>query len=327
MARSKSSSVLRTSLNRRKVIVFGICLMLASLFWVLLAFNDHYSTKIRASISYINMPENRMLIEKLPQTAEMLVNGSGYDLIAYIIRPNLANIIIDGRFIGVCASSKTGQAFVTTTSSIDFFNREHFDIKALNILPDTIFFSFFERGIKKVPVHLNRYFTFDRQFSLSDSIMLQPDSILISGPFATLDSIKRIETEPLILNGLNKSGDYTLKIKKTSKLITYAPMEVGVHLEIDKFTEAELEIPITIEHLTIGDSVEIFPKQAKITYLVSLRNYNKVNPNLFRISVDAFDIRNAKNANLRLNVKQFPPYVQGIRIEPETVEFIIRKNK
>jgi hypothetical protein len=61
--------------------------------------------------------------------------------------------------------------------------------------------------------------------------------------------------------------------------------------------------------------------------LVSLRNYNKVNPNLFRISADAFDIRNAKNANLLLNVKQFPPYVQGIRIEPETVEFIIRKNK
>ena len=327
MARSESSSVLRTSLSRRKVTVFGSCLLLASLFWILLAFNDHYSTKIRVSISYINMPENRMLIEKLPQTAEMLVNGSGYDLIAYIIRPNLANIIIDGRYIGVNEASKTGQAFVTTTSSIDFFNREHFDIKALNILPDTIFFSFFERGIKKVPVHLNRYFTFDRQFSLSDSINLNPDSILISGPFATLDSIKRIETEPLILNELNKSGDYTVKIKKTSKLITYAPMEVGVHLEVDKFTEAELEVPISIEHETLGDSLEIFPKQVKITYLVSLHNYNKVNPKLFRISADAFDIRNAKNANLRLNVKQFPPYVQGIRIEPETVEFIIRKNK
>jgi hypothetical protein len=327
MARSKSSSVLRTLLNRRKVTVFSICLLLASLFWVLLACNDHYSTKIRASVSYINMPENRMLIEKLPQTAEMLVNGSGYDLIPYIIRPNLANIIIDGRYIGVNASSKTGQAFVTTTSSIDFFNREHFDIKALNILPDTIFFSFFERGIKKVPVHLNRYFTFDRQFSLSDSIMLQPDSILISGPFATLDSIKRIETEPLILDGLKTSGDYSVKIKKSSKLITYAPLEIGVHLEVDKFTEAELEVPISIEHVPLGDSLEIFPKQVKITYLVSLRNYNKVNPNLFRISADAFDIRNAKNANLLLNVKQFPPYVQGIRIEPETVEFIIRKNK
>jgi hypothetical protein len=327
MARSKSSSVLRNTLSRRKVTVFSICLLLASLFWVLLACNDHYSAKISASVSYINMPENRMLIEKLPQTVEMLVNGSGYDLIAYIIRPNLANIIIDGRYIGVTASSETGQAFVTTNSSIDFFNREHFDIKALNILPDTIFFSFFERGIKKVPVHLNRYLTFDRQFSLSDSISINPDSILISGPFATLDSIKRIETEPLVLNGLNKSGDYSVKIKKTSKLITYAPMEVGVHLEVDKFTEAELEVPISVEHITLGDSLEIFPKQVKITYLVSLRNYNKVNPKLFRISVDAFDIRNAKNANLRLNVKQFPPYVQGIRIEPETVEFIIRKNK
>ena len=55
--------------------------------------------------------------------------------------------------------------------------------------------------------------------------------------------------------------------------------------------------------------------------------YNKVNPKLFRISADAFDIRNSKNANLRLDIKQFPSCVQGIRIEPETVEFIIRKNK
>ena len=104
-------------------------------------------------------------------------------------------------------------------------------------------------------------------------------------------------------------------------------MEIGVHLEVDKFTEAEIEVPIYIEHLTNGDSVDIFPKQAKITYLVSLQNYNKVNPKLFRISADAFDIRNSKNANLRLDIKQFPSFVQGIRIEPETVEFIIRKNK
>ena len=104
-------------------------------------------------------------------------------------------------------------------------------------------------------------------------------------------------------------------------------MEVGVHLEVDKYTEAELEVPIFIEHLTTGDSVEIFPKQAKVIYMVSLHNYNKVNPKLFRISADAIDIRNSKNSNLRLNIKQSPPYVQGIRIEPETVEFIIRKNK
>lgn len=325
MARSKSSSVLRTSISRRKVSVFGICLMLASLFWVLLAFNDHYSTKIRASISYINMPENRMLIEKLPQSAEMFVNGSGYDLIAYVIRPNSANIVIDGRFVGVNSSSKTGQAFVTTGSSIDFFNREHTDVKALNIYPDTIFFSFFERGFKKVPVHLNHYLTFDRQFSLSDSIILNPDSILISGPFATLDSIKRIETEPLILNGLNKSGNYSVKIKKSSKLITYVPMEVGAHLDIEKFTEASLDVPIFIEHLLSRDCLDIFPKIAKVTYLVSLHNFNKVKPNQFRVSADAFDIRNTKHDNLRLYIKQIPSNVQRVRIEPETVDYIIRK--
>ena len=271
------------------------------------------------------MPENRMLIEKLPKSAEMLVTGSGYDLISYMIRPNQEKVVVDGRYFGLSANSKTGQAFVTTYGGIDYFNREHFDIKALNIAPDTIYFNLFDRGFKKIPVHFNRYINFERQFSLSDSIKIFPDSILISGPFKTLDSIKRIETEPLIIDGLNKSGDYSVRIKKTSNLLSYSPIEIAVHLEVDKFTEASIEVPIYIDHLLNSDSLTILPENVKITYLVSLRNFNKVTPQQFRIAADAFDIRANKNENLRLYIKHSPPFVQSIRIEPETVDYIIRK--
>jgi hypothetical protein len=325
MARSKTSSVLRSVTNRRKLTVFGICLLISSFFWVLLAFNGHYSTTIRVPVSYINMPESRMLIEKLPHEVDISVSGSGYDLISYIIQPKQAQVLLDGRSIGMSPSARAGEAFLTTYHGIDFFNREHADIKALNILPDTIYFSFFDRGYKKVPVILEQSLTFERQFSLSDSIVLSPDSITLTGPINVLDSIAYIRTEAFVLKGLNKSGNYTVKIKKPSDQVTYAPVEVGVHLEVDKFTEATIDVPVYVDHLLSSDSLDIFPQNVQVTYLVSLRDFNKVNPKLFRISADAFDLRNGKAENLRLYLRQVPPFVHGVRMVPETVEFIIRK--
>ncbi len=325
MARTKTTKVLSSVINRRKVTVFGICLLISALFWVLLAFNGHYSTRIQVPVTYINMPESRVLMEKLPHTVDIQISGTGYQLLSYILQPEQATVLLDGRSIGMSPASQAGEAFLTTFQGIDFFNREHGDIKALNILPDTIRFSFFDRGFRKVPVHLNSYLDFERQFSLSDSIQLSPDSITITGPVQVLDSIKQIETEALVLSKLNKSGNYTVKIKRPSDRVTYAPLEVGARLEVDKFTEAVLEVPVYVDHLLSSDSLDIFPQSVKVRYLVSLRDYNKVNPKLFRIAADAFDLRNAQATNLRLYLRKVPPYVRQVQMSPETVEFIIRK--
>ncbi len=325
MTRSKTTSVLRSVIIRRKVVVFGICLLISTLFWILLAFNSPYSTRIRVPVTYINMPESRIMMDKLPKELDVQVSGSGYQLLSYILQPELATVYLDGRSIGMSPASKAGEAFLTTYPGIDFFNREHGDIKALNILPDTIHFSFFHSGYKKVPVHLNKYLNFERQFSLSDSIQLSPDSITLNGPIEILDSIHRIETEALVLNNLNKPGTYNIRIKKPNEKLSYAPLEIGVHLNVDKYTESILEVPIYVDHLLSSDSLDIFPQTVKVRYLVSLRDYNKVNPKLFRIAADAFDLRNSKAQNLRLYLRNIPPFIHGVRMEPETVEFIIRK--
>jgi YbbR domain-containing protein len=271
------------------------------------------------------MPESRMMMEKLPREVDIQVSGTGYQLLSYLLQPDQAKVLLDGRSIGMSPSTRAGEAFITTYPGIDFFNREHGDIKALNILPDTIHFNFFDRGYKKVPVHLNSYLDFARQFSLSDSIQLSPDSITLTGPIDVLDSIHTIETEALVLNKLDRSGVYTVKIKRPSDKLNYAPLEVSAKLQVDKYTEAMLDVPVFVDHLLSRDSLGIFPQTVKVKYLVSLKDYKKVNPKLFHIAADAFDLRNGKTENLRLYLRKVPPYVHHVSMEPETVEFIIRK--
>jgi YbbR domain-containing protein len=314
----------RSFFKRRNVFVFGLCLLISTLFWFLLAFNGHYSATLKVPVEYINMPKERMLIEKLPTEVEITISGSGYQLISYWMQPKNAKVLLDGRNIGTKPSAKTNIAFLTTYTGIDFFNREHGDVKALHIQPDTLFLSFFNRGSKKVPVRLDLDLGFQKQYYFTDSIHIQPDSITISGPITRLDSIHSIYTEQLKLRDVNKSASYTLKLIQNDSALAYEPSSVDVRLSVDQFTEVVFDIPIRVEHLLSSDSLDIFPNTIQLSCLVALKNFSQLKPSSFIVAADAFDLRNSRTKSLKLYLRQAPDYVKNVQLKPESVEFIIR---
>jgi len=326
MARTKPTSVLRSVLfNRQKLVVFTVCLFISSLFWVLLAFNGTYSTVVEVPVKYINIPEGNLLLGRLPTTLKIEISGSGYLLSSYLLQPDQAEVILDGRQIGISSTGNSDEAFLTTIHGIDFFNQAHSDVRLLHISPDTLFFTFSKQAHRKIPVHLVKELSFEKQYDLIDSIFLQPDSVTISGPAGLLDSIYRIRTERLVLSGINKSGTYKLNLQRPESRLSYAPAEVKVTLNVDKFTEASISVPVTIDHLNNKDSISIFPEVVQLVYLVSLRDYNRIKPNLFHVTMDANDLKTNKGSTLRLNIKKQPSFIKLIRMEPESTEFIIRK--
>ena len=326
MARTKSTQVWRSALfNRRKIIVFLLCLAVSALLWLLLAFNGFYSTRFAVPVKYINMPIDHVLMESLPKKAEIEVSGSGFHLLTYRLRPQLAEIIIDGRNIGTMPAGEKNGSFLTTLHAIDYFNRLHGDIKALNIFPDTIFFNFFNRGYNKVPVEVSSFFEFVDQHGLVDSMQIKPDSVTITGPIELTGKITKVETDPLILTNLNKSGSYNLKIKPPNPEISFEPAEVAVHLEIDRFTEANVEVPVFIEHLIQRDSLNVLPQTVQVVFQVALRNFKKIKSEDFQIVADVNDLKLQKGGRLILKVKKAPNYAKQIRLKPESVETIIRK--
>ena len=144
MPKTKTESVFRSVLfSRRKIAVFGLCLVISTLFWVLLAFNEIYTTTITVPVRYVNMPEDQMLIDRLPAEVELEISGVGYRLLSYSLQPETAEITLDGMLTGINPGSKNAEAFLATNGAVLFFNRLHNDVEALRVEPDTIHFTFF----------------------------------------------------------------------------------------------------------------------------------------------------------------------------------------
>ena len=324
MPRKKRGSNNKSIFSRRNALVFSICLIISALFWLLLAFNGYYTSSLTVPVEYINMPEKRMMIEKLPQEVDVTISGSGYQLISYLLQPSKGKVLLDGRNIGIKPASKSNKAFLTTYNGIDFFNRQHGDIKVLNINPDTIFFSFFNRGIKKVPVVLDAKINFRKQYFLTDSVRLKPDSVLITGPSERLDSVFQIFTEQLKLDDVYSSATYSLNIVEPDSLLSYEPSTIETIFDVDQFTEAVFTIPVKIEHLISTDSLEIYPQVVELSCLVALKDFNKLSASSFVIAADAFDLRDGNSNALSLYIRNAPGFVRSIKLKPETVEFVIR---
>ncbi|MBX7202330.1 MAG: YbbR-like domain-containing protein [Bacteroidia bacterium] len=319
----KSRSMLRWLSRLKRVLpVFLLCVIISALFWVLLAFNSHYTTRITVPVEYINMPTDSLLLDKLPESIDIEIAGEGYQLLTYIINPHKATMLLNGHYMGVSARKNRADAFLSIMPSVDHFNKVHNDVKAIRAEPDTIFFNFFRHGFKKVPLRVNTSIEFTPGYGLAGAIRLNPESLHVSGPAEILNKIIYLETETLHLSNVNNNQTQVLKVIQPFRELNYSPVETQIELPVEKYTEAVFDIPLHTENLKNKDSVDINPFIIRVSCTVALSKYALLQPDSFLLSVD---VKTLKAKKLKVKLQKQPGFVNNIKLSPDYVDCIVRK--
>ena len=74
-----------------------------------------------------------------------------------------------------------------------------------------------------------------------------------------------------------------------------------------------------------GYDLKTFPGNVSVSCMVSLSNYDKISPMLFKAIVDYNSISDNKQSKLKINLVKYPSVVSNIKIYPKSVEYIIEK--
>jgi hypothetical protein len=82
-----------------------------------------------------------------------------------------------------------------------------------------------------------------RQYDTTGTILIDPDSVTITGPAASISEVNSVKTEMLQLNNLKGSIRQKIGLVK-SHLVTTEVDEVTVLVPVEKFTEGSMEIPV-----------------------------------------------------------------------------------
>lgn len=303
----------------RHIGTFVVCVIISIIFWALTVLTKNYNSKIYFPVIYENLPEDKISSNKLPVAFAIDVNARGFDLLTYHLKTKVAPLYLNVH------SSKYSN--ISTNYFLPEIKEQlGNELKVLTIFPDSIHFDFSERVTKKIPVKLNLLLTFEKQYGLSDSIKIIPDSVTISGTKSTVEKIDVIETEISRLPKLKESVTKKIRLEKNKNSVaSFSNDEVQVTIPVEKFTEGNIEPPVETAHLPSGKKIKIIPEKVKVTYQVTLSNYDKVETNLFSAVVDFLDIKKDSDNKLKVDIIKFPGFIRSAKVIPDKVDYIIIK--
>lgn len=318
------ASIQKVKLNRR-IITFIFCVMASFFFWLMMSLSKEYKLVVNFPVSYINLPLDKVLANHLPETIDIEIEASGFNLMVYKWKEK--NEVISMDIKDAKPMLTRNHFYLLGNSRIDKITSQFTsDIHIVKLFPDTIFLDYNKKFTKRVPIKSNVKVSFQNQYQQSDSIILNPKFVDVSGSEELVEKIKYVETVPQELKGVGKSMGFDVALLKTSQIKAVELSQEVVHgtINVTKYTETSMEVPVDVEHLPLGYELKTFPDKVMVKYNVALTNYEKINVSMFRLAVD-FNKAEAGSNKLKVQVIKSPKETWAIKINPEKVEYIIKK--
>ena len=296
---------------------------LSVIFWFMTKLSKEYDSSIKYPVSYINLPSNKLLKEKPSEYIDVRIKATGFKLISSKVSPR--KLTIDAS--NIYGKSLTNYYLLLSQQKLSVQKQLNTGVKVAYFIKDSVHFKLGVLNQKKVIVKLISDLLFAEGFELNNSISIQPDSILLTGPKLTLDTISFVSTCLLQKKELNVSINEFLDIKEFNpdSNVSAEKDKVLITASVERFTEGSVEVPIKVINIPDGKQINTFPKFVKVTYRIALSNFNKIDSSTFLIECD-YGI--SENNNLPYLIPKLigsSSMIKNARISPQKIDFLINK--
>lgn len=308
--------------NNKQAIAFLACVVIATALWFLNALSKDYSTTISYPVKYVNAPARQFLANEPPSKLELKVDAHGFTLLRHKLSLSFSPIILNLTNItkGVQPQNRTYEVH-TSRHQKRIASQITNEITIREVLPEVLYIVLDSLKSKSVPVKAAIELAFKPQFNLQNPIELNPKEVMITGPAASIDTIQFLYAEKKSYKDVDATIENNLEVLHPDKT-TIVPEEVLLKIDVEKFTEKELEIPIQIKNKPADVNLKLFPSVIKVTCMVGLSEFNEITSTDFRAVVDYNNI-NSSSSKLAVQIELKPSFIELIRFTPENVEYLI----
>jgi hypothetical protein len=314
----------RLRMNKQLYVIF-VCFFISFAFWLLLALSHDYPTSLTFPVKYVNLPGKKVLMNEMPSEVSIQIKTSGFKIISFGFQKAKQPVEIDvSSSLHSTLISSEIIAIPTQSFLTDFSKELGKDVSITGFSPDSIIFNFSDVVTKNVPVVLSLKVSYEKQFDSTGSPRVFPPMVEVSGPPSIIGQLNSIQTETVELGNLKETVKMKVKLVE-NRLLSYNVKQVEFVLPVEKYTEGASEVEVHPVNVREGYSLKTFPDKVKVRYLVALSMYSKVENSMFDAVVDASELSNKHPSKLDVNVITSPSFVRVTLLEPEKVDYILRK--
>jgi YbbR domain-containing protein len=297
--------------------------------WMMIRLSREYSQVIRFSVTYKGLQSDKIILPASDTVFFVTLQSSGYNILFRSFSKQKYHAEID---LSKYSPKLQGNNFEINVDlgglrervSANFKQKD----KIVSIMPENLNIRLDKAFIKKVPVILDAEMSFEKQFGLYHKVFFDPDSILVTGSKDLLKSIESVKTEKRSFNNLSSNTSVTLKLLNTNNPLNlrYSSEYVKVFIPVVQYAEDFIEVSLLADSINADEQVTIVPDKVKVYYTVCIPDLKKVAVDSFRVSISLPISVNPKTTNnAKVKLKHSPSMVKILRIEPENVEYTLKK--
>ncbi len=286
---------------------------IAFFFWMLVKMSHQYRTIQTIPIQY-NIPLGKSFLVTPPQQINVTFYGKGWDL--------LANFFYTSKNFLLINLSESPEQNISRGELKDKIKRLTPSLQVEDLDQNGLAVVLEDLTLKKVPVVLHHQLAFEVPFQLKDSLLIQPDSVLIEGPSSLIDSVYEWHTVVLAKNDIKANFRAAVAlIPSSNPQLKLEAKAIFVDAVVEQFTKKSIFLPVQVKNAP--DSLKrIYPEKVKLSCVVGLSRYQDLSSEDFELSVDLSNVApNTGNNTAAISVTKQPAYVQGINFSPKSVVF------
>lgn len=306
--------------ERRRLSLFFVCLTFALGAWMFFALSNRYVYQVRTVVRFVNFPQNKAFHSLQSDTVKLQVEGTGWQLLFSKLR-------IKPQSVDINLKGLNKQSFISLSDQLSYINQQFASSqKVVYVQPDTLYFDFSSRVVKKIPIELVQNIQFKSQYGISDTVHITPDYVTVTGPMEDLALMDSWKTDSLKLKDVSGSIRTMITLRRPSNAnINIYPGIADLIMLVDEFTEKTIEVPVTVLNNKDFHNIKLLPDKIKITFMTALSSYAKIDRGYFEATVDLNNWRDKGYKQLPVKLTRFPDFCELVKIEPQNVDFIIQK--
>lgn len=310
--------------KNREVLTFFVCFVIATFFWFLNALSKSYTTIIEHSVRYVDVPDDKVLVSELPSTLRLKVTAFGFSLLRNSLSisqspiiVNVGNILSKEDIDQVTVEVMSEELLESISSQIDQ------ELTLEEIRPEVIEFSFDKVVTKSIDIRPDVKVHFGSQVVFRNSPSTEPKTVLITGPKSVVDTIDYIKTQFQEYRGVDHDIVRNVKLEDLNG-VELSTQRVVLNLDVEKFTEAEILVPLTVINAPDTVSVVTFPRNITVLYRVGVSYFKLISDSSFVAEVDWNKVTD-RSKYMSVDIGTLSPHILSFSISPKEVEFAVEK--
>lgn len=256
----------------RNLLLFVVFVVIAALFWFILALNDSVQSSFEVKLQIDGVPDSVTFISDIPDDIHVTVRDKGTGLIrsAFFRKPTLH---LDFKEF---ASQRHDHAVCVSRTELMSLIRRLFSPSAQvsSVSPDSIHIPYTDRPGKRVPVQVIADVTAASGSVVGGRIRLSQGYTLVFGPDEIVDTITRIYTDRIVRRGLSETAVVEVGLRSVAgtRLI---PSRIKATIPVEPLVNKRVMVEVETVNTPEGNSVLLFPQRVEVSYYVPMSRFNE----------------------------------------------------